>query len=208
MAFIFSKESLIDFGAGWCSGAVAVICLQPVNTILTRNQAGSQLVIGSLSARNLIASSGFTKLWRGSSAMIGAVPFQNALLMAGYGLGKRSDSKWGVFVGGCTGGVVQSFLMSPVELIKVNQQVDVGKPLVSTARNLLSHMFSPMAWKGLGATLLRDGVPHGIWFVSYELGKEYLGKLSFVQNEGSDHHKSFTVPLLSGAFAATTAWVS
>ena len=59
--------------------------------------------------------------------MIGAVPVQNALLMTGYGAGKRwsessNDSSagnkmlgvFGVFIGGCTGGVLQSFIMSPV----------------------------------------------------------------------------------------------
>ena len=59
--------------------------------------------------------------------MIGAVPVQNALLMTGYGAGKRwsesssgssesSNLLLGVFVGGCTGGVLQSFIMSPVRV--------------------------------------------------------------------------------------------
>lgn len=242
MSFLFSKDSLIDFAAGWCSGAAAVLCCQPVDTILTRNQAGSQLVVdGIQTTRHLVTASPF-KLWRGSAAMISAVPFQNALLMAGYGLGKRTDSNWGVFIGGCTGGVVQSFLMSPVELVKVNQQINVLgsarstataavatktattaatlKPsaatiptatattttTISSTRNLASHLFSPHAWRGLGATLLRDGIPHGIWFLSYEVGKQYLGSQSFAKD--NENHKSFTVPLLSGAFAATTAWVS
>ena len=58
--------------------------------------------------------------------MIGAVPVQNALLMTGYGAGKRwsesngSDESntllMGVFIGGCAGGVLQSFVMSPVRI--------------------------------------------------------------------------------------------
>ena len=64
--------------------------------------------------------------------MIGAVPVQNALLMTGYGAGKRwsesssgssdnSNLLLGVFVGGCTGGILQSFIMSPV---RVNLSTD------------------------------------------------------------------------------------
>eukprot|EP00977_Amphora_coffeiformis_P027118 scaffold33831_cov69-Amphora_coffeaeformis.AAC.1 len=34
------SDAWIDFVAGWCSGAAAVICLQPVDTVLTRWQAG------------------------------------------------------------------------------------------------------------------------------------------------------------------------
>lgn len=127
--------------------------------------------------------------------MIGAVPFQSALLMTGYGAGKQyspDGSLWGVFLGGCTGGMVQSFFMSPVELIKVQSQVKLGRgqPIDAAPWN-----------KGLTATLLRDGIPHGVWFVSYELSKDYLSKRL------GERHEDYTVPLLSGAFAATAAWV-
>jgi solute carrier family 25 (mitochondrial carnitine/acylcarnitine transporter), member 20/29 len=78
--------------------------------------------------RGMISNFGVTSLWRGSSPMIGAVPIQNALLMSGYGAGKRwsesdssesrdsndNDALVGVFVGGCVGGILQSFIMSPV----------------------------------------------------------------------------------------------
>ena len=75
--------------------------------------------------RGMISNFGLTSLWRGSSPMIGAVPIQNALLMSGYGAGKRwsessssesrdNDALLGVFVGGCVGGILQSFIMSPV----------------------------------------------------------------------------------------------
>lgn len=76
--------------------------------------------------RGMISNFGVTSLWRGSSPMIGAVPIQNALLMSGYGAGKRwsessssesrdnNDALFGVFVGGCVGGILQSFIMSPV----------------------------------------------------------------------------------------------
>jgi hypothetical protein len=54
---------------------------------------------------------------------------QNALLFAGYGAGLQWSERsaqtgttpplWHVFVGGCAGGFAQSFLASPVELLKV-----------------------------------------------------------------------------------------
>ena len=55
--------------------------------------------------------------------MIGAVPVQNAVLMTGYGYGKRwtdndeehnnNNVLLGVFIGGTIGGIFQSFVMSP-----------------------------------------------------------------------------------------------
>ena len=141
--------------------------------------------------------------------MISAVPLQNALLMGGYGIGKQwSDDSQGdydtmisVFVGGCTGGVVQSFIMSPVELIKVNQQV-IGQPPKAARREIVQGLLSSHSWRGLTATLLRDGIPHGVWFASYEWCKTVLGP-QLQDSSGAQ----VTIPLVSGAFAATVAWV-
>lgn len=104
--------------------------------------------------------------------MISAVPMQNSLLMGGYGVGKKwaegtEASQAGVlrsvFVGGCCGGFLQSFLMSPVELMKVNQQV-IGKSTKDAGAELVHGLAnSKKSWRGLNATLLRDGIPHGVW---------------------------------------------
>jgi solute carrier family 25 (mitochondrial carnitine/acylcarnitine transporter), member 20/29 len=214
-------SALIDFFAGWCSGAVSVLMIQPLDTILTRLQATpalsgatSSAAIGTstvtLQARGLVSNAGVSALWRGSSAMIGAVPMQNALLMGGYGIGKSWNEKTSaqdqallsnVFIGGCVGGLAQSFLMSPVELVKVRQQC-VGQSATTAGKEVLQGLISPSrSWRGLNATILRDGIPHGVWFASYEWTKNKLA----VQFEGTSGEK-MTVPLVSGAVAATTAW--
>ena len=119
------QEVIHDLISGWASGALSVMCCQPLDTILTRLQAN----VGA--PPKPVSSSSLFSLWKGSSALIGAIPIQNALLMAGYGVGKRwvveEDGKTqpnellaGVFVGGCVGGVLQSFLMSPVEVSRRN----------------------------------------------------------------------------------------
>jgi len=224
------SEVIVDLIAGWASGAVSVTCTQPMDTVLTRIQAkvdlspntstaAAKIRVANInnsfgsrtihSTKSLVMNSGMPSLWRGSSAMIGAIPFQNALLMAGYGYGKRWCEEYnpnsvllGVFVGGCTGGFVQSILMSPVELIKVNQQV-AGKSLSSATSLVATGIFSKsVAWRGLEATLLRDGIPHGVWFASYELMKQTLEK-----SEGLDKQDNAAfISLFSGAFAAFTAW--
>ncbi|KAL3774414.1 hypothetical protein ACHAWO_008812 [Cyclotella atomus] len=228
------SEAWIDFASGWISGGVSVLVIQPIDTVLTRLQASTAKVAQpcvqtsvvsasksaaavslrpSAIARSMISDFGLSSLWRGSSAMIGAVPLQNALLMTGYGVGKRfsfgddetdgassSNVLCGVFVGGCTGGVLQSFVMSPVELIKVSQQVK-NKPLTAATTTVAASLHTPLAWKGLGATLLRDGIPHGVWFVSYDYCKTKLSSMEKISN------KDIAVPMLSGTFAATMAWL-
>lgn len=240
------SDAWVDFVAGWCSGAAAVIALQPVDTILTRWQAGvlitatptgQHIVAGE--ARALTTALGLKALWRGASPMITAVPFQNALLMGGYGVGQgwyekgspeaTSSKRWkAIFIGGCAGGVLQSFLMSPVELIKVNQQCRAAA-VTAASKEVFSQLLrgSPLAWRGLGATLLRDGIPHGVWFVSYEACKQYglayykrqkvdatgtstsdllMAALTDPIDSDDDDDMPVAVPLLSGAVAATVAW--
>ena len=155
--------------------------------------------------------------------MISAIPLQNAILMGGYGVGqqyydgppqeerqnsttsRQQQRLWAIFVGGCTGGVLQSFLMSPVELIKVLRQC---QPTSSSSSSSSSSSYlgssTSSAWRrGLSATLLRDGIPHGVWFVSYEATKNYI-----VATTSGDDESNQTVmaPLVSGAVAATVAW--
>ena len=241
------SDAWIDFLAGWCSGGAAVLAIQPVDTVLTRLQAGTAVPV-----RNLVSTVGVSSLWRGSSAMIGAVPIQNALLMGGYGLGKRwssdppddaitsssnnnnnAEALTAIFVGGCVGGILQSFLMSPVELIKVHQQVHTEQSALAAGKYVVNTVVAGSSgsavagtgsdaslslWRGLGATLLRDGIPHGVWFVSYEMCKNYLESLSSsniinsnngVSNDIVEKKEStnWSIPLASGAVAATVAWV-
>lgn len=99
-------------------------------------------------------------------------------------------------------------IISPqVELVKVTQQV-VGESATSATMNVFRGIFSSAgAWKGLGATLLRDGVPHGVWFASYEYAKTELTVHRTRSNDGMKAPEDdIAIPMLAGAFAATTAW--
>lgn len=99
------------------------------------------------------------------------------------------------------------FSLKKVELVKVKQQVD-GKSMASATTTVCQGLFSRNgAWKGLGATLLRDGIPHGVWFASYEYAKTELTEYNKVDNGGtSSPQNDIATPMLAGAFAASTAW--
>jgi solute carrier family 25 carnitine/acylcarnitine transporter 20/29 len=238
------SDAWIDFVAGWCSGAVAVVVLQPMDTILTRWQATRPQVVPVQNATTTTTAAAATTtttllsnantaiknnvlskhgLWRGSWAMMGAVPVQNALLMGGYGIGQQwvsgtngtdgnkdsSSSDYrtrcmAIFVGGTTGGILQSFLMSPVELIKVQQQLQ--PPTTTADRTTTTTILRQLAttpMRGLTATLWRDGIPHGVWFVTYDILKEYLQTYDSSENTNNN----VLIPLTAGAGAATIAWL-
>ena len=90
--------------------------------------------------------------------------------------------------------------------MKVTQQV-VGQSVTSATTEVCRGIFSSSSWKGLGATLLRDGAPHGVWFASYEYAKTELTDYRSWTNNTTTTVDDIATPMLAGAFAATTAWV-
>lgn len=166
--------------------------------------------------------------------MLWSVPAQNALLFAGYGAGlgwcsrqgadgAASPYLWHVFAGGCVGGFVQSFIMSPVELVKVRLQLAESAALGAGSGNSSGGGWRGSAFafaagavrsfglvgllsRGLGATMGRDVVPHGVWFVTYEGCKREFSRREGVR--ASDNAAlSVGSQLASGGIAATVAWL-
>ncbi|CAM9844120.1 unnamed protein product, partial [Choristocarpus tenellus] len=128
------------------------------------------------------------------------------------GEGASDPSLWHVFVGGCAGGFAQSFVMSPVELLKVRLQLQGGLvgPASSGASTLAANLVSESGLRilsrGLSATLGRDVLPHGVWFASYEGVKQKLSRIEEVSS-AENGQLSVHSQLTAGAFAATTAWL-
>lgn len=62
----------------------------------------------------------------------------------------------------------------------------------------------PALWGcGLNATLLRDGIPHGVYFVANDMCKTAMTKANDDNTTGSTN---YAILLVSGAVAATVAW--
>ena len=195
-----STLALIDSAAGFIAGAVVTIVFQPFDSILTQNQYHRRSAGAAVNA--LLAKGGGPALWRGTLPALALVPLQNALLMTGYGFGARFGGSRAddeperaaprkalapVFFGGCAGGLAQSFVASPFELAKVRRQLFASAPGASAAT------------RGLAATFYRDVVPHGVWFVAYDVARAAL--------DDPDDPGAAAPPLAGGAFAAALAWL-
>ena len=131
------RDTCIDTIAGAVAGGVSVVVSQPVDMVLTRFQHATCGTSPSSLARGLWAEGGLRTFWRGAGPLVWCVPMQNAMLFAGYGAGERWGGAGGrapgggggvpptaplVVVGGCVGGLLQSFVVSPVEMIKIHMQ--------------------------------------------------------------------------------------
>lgn len=191
--------------------------------MLTRLQSGAA-VNGPIAATEAAGGlRGLLGMWRGIMPLAATLPVNNAMLMYGYGVGKSfaarendqtsSSSLLPVFLGGCAGGFVQSFLQSPVELLKVRLQLAALGEAPSTGALTLQLLRPATATAGLNATLLRDVVPHGVWFTAYEWSKVELERREAAGRPRGAAAAAGEVPLstpsqlAAGSFAAIAAWV-
>lgn len=226
-------ENFDDFVAGWVSGSAGVVMTHPLDYLTTRLQSGTS---GGALFSGASRGDQFRMVWRGLGPLLGTVPLNNALLFYGYGAGVQfaqgrqsgeTVSLVPIFLGGCAGGAAQSFLQSPVELLKVRLQL-AGPDSAPTAGIVAARLLQAPSGRaaalkdvlsrGLGATLLRDVVPHGVWFATYEWAKRALAQRAGSLDQGASS-TAFTadaavaaplsVPaqLTAGATAATVAWV-
>ena len=211
-----------DFVAGWVSGIAGLLITQPIDYVLTRLQSGQQTAAAPAATwAEATSLRGLLGMWRGIMPLAATLPLNNAMLMYGYGVGKsfapRKDeegaSLWPIFLGGCAGGFVQSFLQSPIELLKVRMQLAALGQVPSVGALTLQLLRPATATAGLNATLLRDVVPHGVWFSAYEWSKTQLKcyearrrppTLVFGAGSGGSKEALLSTPsqLAAGSFAA------
>ena len=222
-----TNELWVDLWAGWIAGAASVLAVQPVDhpDPHAGHAFGARRGRERESASRGARRGGARALWRGAAPMTAVIPAQNALLFAGYGVGERWASRR---VGQrlrprrfvprvaaprllrrVAGGVLQSFAASPFELVKIRQQAAGGAVTlaVSTLTGNLGRV--GLCTRGLGATLLRDGVPHGVWFAAYEWSKRRMVQASRDDDDDeatTSRRTDAAVPLCAGAFAAAVAW--
>ncbi|GER48351.1 mitochondrial substrate carrier family protein [Striga asiatica] len=111
---------------------------------------------------------------------------------------------------GIGAGAIQSFVITPIELIKIRLQlqrktesnINHSGPLDVT-RNILKTQGWRGMYRGLGITLLRDAPSHGVYFWTYEFAREQIHR--GCRKNGQE---SFATMLFAGGLAGVTSWIS
>lgn len=117
--------------------------------------------------KKIIQRDSFKGLYRGLSSPIASVSFINAILFGVYGnVQRRSaepDSLSTHFMAGACSGLVQTFICSPMELVKSRLQVQNDLPTKvkhSGPMRCLNHIWKTEGirgvYKGFGITVVRD----------------------------------------------------
>lgn len=120
----------------------------------------------------------------------------------------------GVALGGFGTGMLQSLILSPVELVKIrlqlqnvqtklpHQVLDSHKGPLTVAKSIWKTEGLRGMYRGLTITALRDAPAHGFYFWTYEYMREQLHP--DCRKTGQE---SLRTMLLAGGFAGVASWV-
>ncbi|XP_057734460.1 mitochondrial arginine transporter BAC2-like [Arachis stenosperma] len=214
-----------EFVAGGFGGIAGIVSGHPLDTVRIRQQVLNTGGHGSSSAftilRNALAKEGPASLYRGMGAPLASVTFQNAMVFQTNAILSRVFGKSvspndppsfkGVALGGVGTGVLQSLIISPIELVKIRLQLHRNekhlieqphKGPIIVVKNVWRKEGLKGIYRGLGITVIRDGPSHGVYFWTYEYMKEQLHP--GCRKSGQE---SLCTMLMAGGLAGVASWI-
>ncbi|KAA8541807.1 hypothetical protein F0562_022959 [Nyssa sinensis] len=216
--FLWGRE----FVAGGFGGIAGIFAGHPLDTLRIRQQQSSTGSAISI-LRNLVTRDGPLALYRGMGPPLATVTLQNAVVFQIYAVLSRAfdssvpstdpPSYRGVALGGVGAGAIQSFIITPVELLKIRlqlqtqkhakpQQADFHKGPLRVARSIFKAEGLRGIYRGLTVTLIRDAPSHGLYFWTYEYMREQLHP--GCRKSGQE---SFKTMLIAGGLAGVSSWI-
>jgi len=195
-----ARSSVVVLGAflrqsipGTLSGLAEDTSSYPFDLVKTRMQVA--LGKGSESSatyviKDTIQKHGVKGLFRGFSLPLVTGGLVNGFLFGTYGSVAEMLHEGGinnldlrsVWFCGLAGGIVQSFIACPVELIKCKMQVSHGSAHISSLHLLRTTPF-PSLYRGITSTILKDGPGYGFFFATYEYIKRQQ-KQKYIEENG------------------------
>lgn len=229
---------LQDFLAGTLAGVAITLVGHPFDTIKVRLQTGQKgLFSGAIDATmRTIRKEGVRGLYKGMGSPMASIPLVNAIVFAAYGQAKsflrdpddpdKPLNLWQLALAGGWAGFVNSFIISPVELVKTRLQIQYNAPTsffgsrgeaqekvhkgpIGVIRHIVKERGVFGLAKGMSATIYREMPAYAGQFMVYELVKRWLISLHNTDTytaDGDDLHPLEL--LLAGGMAGLGAWVT
>lgn len=181
--------------SGTVAGLLAKIVEYPLDTIKVRVQSNSTAYDGYVDcARQILRREGPASFFRGIGAPMAGGGAENAVCFAAFAFGgdiyhrlfnvvrSKEATAGEVVFSGMIAGAAVSHVLTPVELLKCNMQVQNMKPVeqreyisvVDCAAKMIKKGGLKTLYTGHTATLAREVPGNGAWFGFYYLTKHML----------------------------------
>ncbi|KAL4703033.1 hypothetical protein ACJJTC_000478 [Scirpophaga incertulas] len=166
----------LDFIAGCIGGCAGIVAGHPLDTLKVHVQSGRGSALECTKA--LLKGGTLATAYRGVGAPLGGIAVVNAIVFGTYGNTRRalpnSESLLAHGTAGAVSGFLQSFVLSPIELVKTRLQL--AKPGDGMPNGTLAgvrYIFRTggfrALYRGLGITIARDSPALAIYFTTYEI---------------------------------------
>ncbi|XP_034939770.1 congested-like trachea protein [Chelonus insularis] len=207
------------FLCGGVGGIFTVVTGHPLDTIKVRLQAvsigpnGLPTYSGTWDCtKKTFINEGFRGFYKGMGAPLCGVAPIFAMSFLGFGIGKKLQQKTGneklsaikLFNAGAFSGVWTTIITAPGERIKCLLQIQHGRETtkyngpIDCFKQLYKTGGIRSIYKGTAATLLRDVHGSGVYFMTYELLKDWLAT--------SDQKLSILASIFAGGSAGIAYW--
>ncbi|KAJ1666346.1 hypothetical protein IW140_001075 [Coemansia sp. RSA 1813] len=214
-----------DFVAGSLAGAAQVAVGHPLDTIKVRMQIeGSSVFKGPMDClTKTVRNEGILGLYKGMSSPLVGIAAVNSLLFWAYSYGKAlqtgsvaiTPSLDQIAAAGAAAGAINSFLASPVELLKVRLQVQYsttagdGSVLFKGPVSLAQHLAQRFGMRGImwgfWATVAREIPANAAFYTGFEFAKRSFAKLL---TDGDTSKLGIAPLMLSGSVGGVSYWTA
>lgn len=216
----FSQEKFAairnDTISGAFAGVMGTLLGHPLDIIKVRMQVAKASaekvkkgILGNLI--DIVRKEGFFALYKGVASPMLALTILNTLSFAIYCQLKRvshfENYYLNCFIGGAVAGTSLSFISTPFELVKIQQQLDnvreqKFKSSFHCCRYLYQKYGSTIFYKGYSVNTIRETVYCAVYFTLYEFFKIQLN----TNFEYLNQHQSISV-MIAGGWAGMFSWL-
>ncbi|XP_061105232.1 solute carrier family 25 member 45 isoform X1 [Conger conger] len=216
--------TLVEFVAGWISGAVGLVVGHPMDTVKVRLQTQTRYKGIVDCVVRMYAHERIPGFFKGMSFPVLSIAFSNSVVFGSYSnaLDYLTQTQYGqcskdnssnlaaVFMAGCFSGATQVLVTAPSDLVKVRLQnqmrgslglgvgADKYRGPVHCVAVILKEEGPRGLFRGMGALALRDVPCYGLYFLPYELACKAL-------TESGKQPGTFAV-LMAGGIAGVITW--
>ncbi|KYQ90883.1 mitochondrial substrate carrier family protein [Tieghemostelium lacteum] len=183
----FGRSSIVKGGVSALFEETASYPLDLIKSKMQTSTSTTNMSVGS-ALKDIYKTQGVMGLFKGlssplvASAIIGSTQF--GVFEGTYDI--LLHRQWihsetvNLVVAGAASGFVQSFIATPVDVIKIRMQLQGGDhghsgSNIQTAKSIVSEAGYRGLYRGLGATMYRDVPGLAVFFTSYEMLKRQLG---------------------------------
>lgn len=195
--------SSVDFISGCVGGAAGVLIGHPLDTVKVIMQTSSK----QTTLRSVMRNCSISSLYQGIKAPLSGLTAINAIVFGVHGSimrfcpeeSQRQKLIWCGVAGSCAG-LAQSFISSPIELVKTRAQLNAVPIWQLTKQVLKTEGGLKGLYRGFWITVARDCPAFATYFLSFEW---LMGRL-----RNSDQRPSTADMLIAGGSAGAISWLA